>query len=55
MAVSTMSESQKEMLYKLRRGLEMNPQVLVKEEKERLYRAMDALEDTVTGYGNVTQ
>ncbi|MBP3297230.1 MAG: hypothetical protein J6M27_11680 [Lachnospiraceae bacterium] len=45
MAISTMSESQKQMLDKLRRGLEMNPQVLLPEEKGRFYRALDALED----------
>lgn len=45
MAVMTMSESQKQMLVKLRRRLEMTPQVMVREEKARFYRALDALED----------
>ena len=46
MAVSSMSESQKQMLVKLRRRLEMNPQVMVYEEKARFYRALETLEDS---------
>ena len=45
MAITTMSESQKEMLVKLRRRMELTPQVFGREEKGRFYRALDALED----------
>ena len=45
MAVSTMSEPQKQMLVKLRRRLEMSPQVFGMEEKARFYRALEELED----------